>query len=132
MPRLPASLMLAVEPDGSPSSHASPPSTRPELQLAKERSRYEWLEDLGDSPMKLAASGLELRLVGGVLQQRVLERVGRLGRRSALEEDLGARSARRKAGINILSFFAPGGAGTSLQCLIQDGVHKLFRARIPL
>ena len=47
---------------------------------------FEYLNDAG---MELLAPGLEQRAVGGVLDQRVLEAVGRLGRGAAAEHQLG-------------------------------------------
>ena len=47
------------------------------------------LERLGDAGVQLLAPGLEQRLVGRVLDQGVLEAVGRLGRGAAAEDQLG-------------------------------------------
>ena len=47
-------------------------------------------QHLGDPGMQLLAPRLEERLVGRVLDQGVLEAVGRLGRRAAAEDQLGA------------------------------------------
>jgi hypothetical protein len=46
------------------------------------------LEHFGDPGVQLLALGLEQRLVGGVLNQGVLEAVGRLGRHAAAEHQL--------------------------------------------
>ena len=47
------------------------------------------LQHLGDAGVEVLAAGFEQGAVGGVLDQRVLEAVGRLGRRAAAEDQLG-------------------------------------------
>ena len=47
------------------------------------------LQRLRDAGVELLAAGLEQRAVGGVLDQRVLEAVGRIGRGAAAEDQLG-------------------------------------------
>ena len=59
---------------------------RPGLAYAR-RALFEHLRDSG---VELLALGLEQRLVGRVLDQGVLEAVGRLGRRAAAEDQLGS------------------------------------------
>ena len=62
---------------------------RQKFWLHVRRLRESLLEDARDAGVQLLAAGLEQRLIGGVLDQRVLEAVGGLGRRAAAEHQLG-------------------------------------------
>ena len=59
------------------------------LRLALASVRKPLFERFGDARMQLLSPAFEERLVGGVLDQRVLETVGRLGRRAVAEHQLG-------------------------------------------
>jgi hypothetical protein len=58
--------------------------------LGFDDSRKPVLEHLRDASVQLLAPGLEQRLIGGVLDQGVLETVGRVGRAAAAKHELGA------------------------------------------
>ena len=57
--------------------------------LGFDDSRKPLLEHVRDASVQLLAPGLEQRLIGGVLDQRVLETVDRLGRAAAAKHELG-------------------------------------------
>ena len=53
-------------------------------------SRKPFLEHLREASVQLLAPGLEQRLIGGVLDQGVLETVGRVGGAATAKHELGA------------------------------------------
>ena len=62
-----------------------------DLGLAFDHRREPLDQHFGDARMQLPPPALEHRDVGGVLHQRVLERVGRVRRRSAPGDEAGGR-----------------------------------------
>jgi hypothetical protein len=61
-----------------------------QLGLGFDNTRKPLLEHLREASVQLLASGLEQGLIGGVLDQGVLETVGRVGRAAAAKHELGA------------------------------------------
>ena len=61
---------------------------RKELGLTRDKVGEPRLEDGGNPAVELAPSTLKQRGVGDVLDQRMLERIDRLGRRAALKDEL--------------------------------------------
>ena len=61
-----------------------------EFGLGFDDSRKPVLEHLREASVQLLAPGLEQRLIGGVLDQGVLETVGRVGRAATAKHELGA------------------------------------------
>ena len=63
---------------------------RQHFRLSLADVRESLFQSLGDAGVQLLAPALEHRLVGSVLDQRMLEGVGRLGRRATAENQLRA------------------------------------------
>jgi hypothetical protein len=59
-----------------------------QLRLGFDNTRKPLLEHVRETSVQLLAPGLEQRLIGGVLDQGVLETVGGVGRAAAAKHEL--------------------------------------------